>query len=332
MIYNIRHDRSRTSEILERIGNNKELSQGWGGDSAGNYILDLKKNDDFIQDTTNYHKLNTTRIPSNLTRIKEFSDGDVLVTPHIPEYGKVSLHVVKGNYPDCYRYELDDATFQNHRIHLSKSYGLDGNISAAHITLLPWKAKLPWMRLPVLKIPQYEKIFLNLIALIEKNATINLPQSQLDEFLLDLSESITATIIPKLREMETHGQGVSFENLCEYIVQQNGYRIEARNRYNAQGGDVDLICTRLRQNFSVFEQGELNLFVQIKKHEDLTEYDAVEQVIKMLNDSPQADGCVMSTGDDFTEDAKNLAEENGIVLLNGQKVGQLLIQALYSKE
>ena len=100
----------------------------------------------------------------------------------------------------------------------------------------------------------------------------------------------------------------------------------ARNQYDRQGGDVDLVCKRSRQDTSVFESGEVTLFIQIKKHEGTTNEEAVNQVIQMLE--PEAHGCVMSAADDFTPEARRLANANGIVLLDRHEICGLLMSLL----
>ena len=112
MIYNFRHDKSGTEEILIRIDRDKQISQGWGGGAGAD--LDLRNND-FVVKTFAHYGLKTTRIPSNLMRIREFKDGDMLITPHLPEYGTVSVHIVHGDFPNCYSYDVSDETHQNHR-------------------------------------------------------------------------------------------------------------------------------------------------------------------------------------------------------------------------
>ena len=125
MIYNFRHDRNITSDIADRIRSEKEISQGWGG--CGDVDLNLR-DENFINKTFKYHKCRTTRTPSNLTYMRDFKDGDLLVMPRLPTYGTVSIHIVDGDYPDCYRYDTTDQTSQNHRIKVGESFGLDGGV------------------------------------------------------------------------------------------------------------------------------------------------------------------------------------------------------------
>lgn len=68
--------------------------------------------------------------------------------------------------------------------------------------------------------------------------------------------------------------------------------------------------------------------MQVKKHTGMTDMQAVKQVLIYMAKYPEADGCVMSLADDFTPDAKQLADQQGIVLLNGEKICELLLKTL----
>ena len=325
MTYNFRHDRSRTNDITARIDNDKQISQGWGGGDRAD--LDLRK-DDFIAKTVAYYTLSTTRIPSNLTRMRQFQDGDLLVTPHLPEYGRVSVHIVDGDFPSCYYYDPSDDTHQSHRIGLKDSFGLAGEISIDHVTLLPWRAKLQWLRFPVLAIPDFNEAFSDIIKRMASDPSRSFGPSKLNEFLTGVFEKVKKVMTEELRNMPPSGGAISFEGLCEKLLQENGYKVVQRNQYDRQGGDVDLVCSRSRRDTSVFEGGDVTLFVQIKKHKEKTGPEAVNQVLKMISEDQHADGCVMSMADGFTEDAEQLAKDHGIVLLDRHKICGLLVPQL----
>ena len=323
MIYNIRHDRNLTGAIVNRIQEENQLSQGWGG--GGEVNLDLRQ-DGFIENTKDYHELATNRIPSNLTRMRTFQDGDVLVTPHLPECGQVSIHFVNGNFPDCYSYVPDDNSHQNHRISLQNSVGLDREISINNLMLLPWYTQLRALRLPVLPISEFAGIFLNIVHAMNADSAKEYPTSKLDEFFTDLKHNVVSTVATRLREIPPAGRNiVSFESVCERLLLSAGYETVGGNLYDGQGGDVDLICRRSRRDMSIFEGGDVTLYVQVKRHVGQTPEKAVQQVINMIQANPQADGCVMSLADDYTTEAKILAEGNGIVLLNKDEICSLIL-------
>lgn len=334
MIYNIRHDRTQTHDIARRAAEEQLLSQGWGGGRDGNLDLRDLRHDDFVERVMNHYKkhMRSTRIPTNLTRMALFKDGDLLVTPHLPEKDKVSLHIVDGDFPECYDYDYDydteDDTHQNHRIRLKQSVGLDGRISIRNERLHSWHAKLRSLQLPVLPIPDCEEIFRTIFDEMVDDPSREVTPSELDDFIDALAQGTEEFLTTKLRSMAPAGGSISFEKMCERLLEATGYEIEGRNQFDRKGGDVDLRCRRARGDTSPFEGGDVTLFVQIKKHKGATDEVAVRQVLKMMEAEPHADGCVMSVADDYTDSAKKLADGNAIVLLDKSAICSQLLSLL----
>lgn len=330
MIYNFRHDKDHTDSITARIVHDRQLSQGWGG-GQNEANLDINQ-PNFIDECVRFHELRTTHIASNLCRIRDFRDGDVLVTPHIPEYGKLSIHEIEGDFPECYTYVHSDEIYQNHRINLRNSIGLQPNqeINVYNVNLAEYCAALKFLRLPVLPIPQFESIFNEIYSEFSNNQQQDYGASKLDEFLRKLSGETVDYVIEKLRSIAPSGGGISFENLCERLLQSQGYKIVGRHIYNRKGGDVDIHCVRTRSDFSIFESGNVDLYVQIKKHGGETDEQSVQQVLDMIVEqkSDSINGCVMSAADEFSRSARKLAEDNGIVLLTKREICSLLLPLL----
>ena len=325
MIYNFRHDRSQAELILHRLRNHRELSQGWGGGRGANLDLHEPK---FIERTmAHYDGMETTRIPSNLTYLREFHDEDVLVAPHLPAYGTVSLHVVDGDFPHCYRYDNDDESHLNHRIRIRRSFGLDGEVSIYNERLLPWRDKLRAMRYPVLPKPEFADLFSTIIDEMAVTVSARFPMSNLEDSIKSHSNGLKEITVSWLRALPPMGHS-GFEAVCERILKSQGYDVVSRNQYNKKGGDADLVCRRSRSDTSIFESGDVTLLVQIKRHTGSTNEEAVHQVIDMLKDYPQAIGCVMSTGNTYTDEASRIAESNGIVLLNKDSISSLFLKLL----
>jgi Holliday junction resolvase-like predicted endonuclease len=329
MIYNFRCDQDHRAEIIRRIKDEKQISQGWGG---GDTDLDLHRESfDFVPACLQRYKpeMKTARVPTNLLRMRTFKDGDILVTPHLPEYGQVIITVLEGDYPDCYEYSQNDGHHQNHRFRLKHSYGLQGNISVGSILLMGWSSKLPALQLPVLQIPDHQDAFEQIIRELTANPDRDFPKAVLKQKLNLWLSNALKNMKSDLRKDNT---GRSFEGVCETLLINAGYKILDRNRYDRLGGDVDLICTRSRTALSPFETGQVNLFVQVKKYTGETDAHGIEQLLKMIENDRTADGCVMSLGDGFTADAQKLAEENAILLMDGSTICKLLLQMMISDE
>ncbi|TVQ30174.1 MAG: restriction endonuclease [Phycisphaeraceae bacterium] len=327
MIYNFRIDRSEAEAIASRIRNDGILSQGWGGGSPGD--LDLRR-DDFVQKCAQRYDLTSERVPNNLARIRELKRGDVLVTPHMPEYGKVAMHVVADDFPDCYEHLTNDDTHQNHRLRISKSFGMGGNVSIRCLALTTWYSKIQWLRYPVLPIPQYETGFRGVMDKLSDEPTYNYSESSIVDYLEKLRGELAAKIRDDLKGIRPSATGISFESICVRLLESAGYSIVRRNCYDSEGGDADFVCTRSRAEVSPFELGESLLCVQVKKHEGTTGKHAVEQVIGIMKSNPGADGCVMALADSFDGDAIAIAEKNGICLITGDLVCGLLMAELVS--
>lgn len=325
MIYNFRFDRSQTEEIIWRLKERKLLAQGWGGGSkelpidSENFIVKCKKR----------YELATTRIPSNLTRIRDFMDGDILVTPHLPEHDKVSLHIVDGDYPVCYEYIKNDECHLNHSIKIKKSYGLAGNINIYYVDLANWYGKLQWIRLPIIPIPQFSNGFDRIIESLQKDNNIEFAKSELDDYFIAIQSKVKKLVIDNLMGINPSRGVISFEAICRKIISDGGYEFKGRNIYDGKGGDIDLWFKRQKSDLSPFETGESDLFVQVKKHEGVTDEKAVQQLLQIMSSGDFADNpdaCVISLCDDFSEQAVKLAEKNGVLLINSDIFSRLFVE------
>jgi|GEM_PF-1623346 len=330
MIYNFRIDRSGREEILRRLKEEKLLSQGWGGGEDGGLPVDQ---DDYVSKCASFYKLASTRIPTNLLRMRGLKDKDVLATPHLPQDGRTSIHLVDGDFPQCYDYLQNDPAHLNHRIRIKKSYGLDGNISIYNVHLVPWYGKLQWLRLPILPIGQFEASFGSIIRELEESPDARFEPSELGEYLDSESKAVIAHLKSRLGKISPSSGRVSFETICEHILKSAGYEIVEKHVFDRKGGDVDLRCVRSRSDLSPFEAGEVKLVVQVKKHKGTTDHQAVEQLLKMMEkEEREPDGCVLSLADGFTDKAQKLAENNGIVLMAGDDICKELLRIMFGGE
>ena len=129
----------------------------------------------------------------------------MMVVPHLPEYGTVSVHVVDGDFPSCYSYDVSDDTHQNHRIALKDSFGLKGEISIYNEKLLGWYGKLRSLQLPVLPIPEFGEIFLDLVTAMRAEESRRYDPSGLDDFPKGVSDRVQVLVTAELRDMPSSG-------------------------------------------------------------------------------------------------------------------------------
>ena len=266
MIYNYRFDRDLLPDILQRLRSQGVLSQGWGGGVEQN--LDIR-NKEFVAQCAWYDELASTRIPTNLTRMRDLKRGDLLVVPHLPEQGKVSIHVVADDFPACYEYVSGDKTHQNHRIKIERSYGLDGNVSIHNLGLAHWCGKLPWFRLPIFPIPQFEAEFQYVIGQLEKTPGRSLEASKLSDYIEHLRQGVMEHLRLDLQQIRASIAEISFEAICEQLLHSAGYRVTARNQDHSAGGDVDLrLCARTLRHLAFRDRPDTSFRSSEEAHRD----------------------------------------------------------------
>jgi hypothetical protein len=323
-IVNFRVDTNSLKEVVKRLEDNK-ISMGWGG---GNINLDLRNNVDFRKAYKNI----TNRRINSIMKIKNFKDGDIIVVPKIPKNGKFIIGFVDGDFPNCYEYIENDQTHLNHCIKLKKVYGLKSELDIHNVKVHEWYAKLGYMRLPIYPLYKYNKMFNELINEIENDKVSLLSSSNLGDFVEKIRTEIHDKIRAELEKMSPNNSDISFENVCRKIIESFGYRCIGNN-HHANGGDADLIFTiedvESDSLNNPFIMKEKKLYVQVKRHHGNSGKKAVEQIVKIIKEDKveSVQGCAITLGV-FNEDAEIFAEENEIILINGNELIDLFIERL----
>ena len=122
-----------------------------------------------------------------------------------------------------------------------------------------------------------------------------------------------------------------FEKLLESYFKRigaNDVTIPPKNQ-RGKDGDADIIAS--------FDRIKVTIYIQAKFHkpDTLTNELAVEQIVAYKDWKAREEGqsgehrlCwVVSTCDDFTEECKQLARANGVVLINGIEFAEMLLDA-----
>lgn len=117
-----------------------------------------------------------------------------------------------------------------------------------------------------------------------------------------------------------------FERLIGLYFKQCGAdNIERPSKIDNPNGDCDIQAS--------FDLIRTIIHVQAKFHTDYTDQWAIEQINNFLEykssneDGYSHIGWVISSCDDFSDDAKNLAIDNNILLINGKTFSEMLIKA-----
>lgn len=323
-VYNFRIDRNNREELLKRLKNNI-LSMGWGGGSTN---LSMFESSNLFKKYKNTYPTMTSRKFNSIMKIRNFKDNDIIVIPHLPKNGKFIIAIVDGNFPECYSYNDNDVTQLNHCIKAKKIYGLDNNLDIHNIKVHNWYAKLNWMRLPVYPLFRYKEIFVELIDSLENDTTSVLGYSQLGEYIENIKSEVRKSIQEDLNKISPSNSNISFENICKEIIISYGYKF-IRNNHHRNGGDADLIFTTQDDANDPFVLKSDTLYVQIKKHHGKSGKEAVNQLIKIMNEDQikSAQGCAITLGK-FTEEAEELADEHDIILINGDELVNLFVDSL----
>jgi len=327
MIYNFRIDRDNRELLMGRIKENRQICQGWGGGTEIN--LDVR-NENFVMETKNFHELKSTRIPTNLTYIRNFKNDDLLIVPHLPENGLFMIFVVNGSFPDCYHYQKNDDSYLNHRISFKKSYGLNGNLDIHNVAVYEWYSQLPWMRLPVFDNSRYQYAFNEIMAVLDDDPDASFAASLFREFLENVKEDVIKNLLAKLGTMSPSKGEISFERLCEDLFIKFGYKVIDRNIFDGKGSDTDLLLNyqSTENDTNPFINEDKRVHVQIKRHSGTTDAEAVNQILAEIEKEPLKEGIVITLAEDFTAKAKELAEDNGILLINGKRLCEILLAKL----
>lgn len=129
-------------------------------------------------------------------------------------------------------------------------------------------------------------------------------------------------------------QPYQLEKIIEELFVKNGYTKLANNRYDRLGGDIDLVFDSFVSNtfmadiFS-FSQNthmpEIRIQAKNKRDIDAGDIEGVEQLIKMEGHESSIN-ILINTTEEFSDGAKNLAAEKGVILINGTDFASLLVK------
>ena len=125
------------------------------------------------------------------------------------------------------------------------------------------------------------------------------------------------------------------EDIGELFI-KNGYTLTDNNWYDGEGGDVDLVFECFNRNtlmYNIYEICDVkmpHIYVQAKKKtgKDAGDLVGVDQLVKMEERIPEKNAVLMviNLTDEFSDAAKEKADENGIILIKGLTFASLLVR------
>ena len=315
------------------------LRQGWGTfgmaiNQPENMFIDAWKSewDTQLSDETMKSRYN------NLKIMTEIQKGDIIVIPKISlNSDEVCRQFVISRCTETYRFEvLKSMEDFGHIIQveniLSCRYDMDeasGEIAA----------KFRAYQSPLNRVGN--SVFQNAVTKLIKKHETN-PKSfeeedrneiyKVSSSVVDARTEYLSSIVSVLQNWDNK----KFEYIIQELFEMNGYKKVVNNWYDGKGGDVDIIFKSFKDDslmdhiFMLSENvEEPEIFVQAKKKVgiDLNDINAVNQLVSMLS---KVDNhpilIVINLTEEFTKDAKEAAEQNGVILINGIQFASLLVR------
>lgn len=143
-------------------------------------------------------------------------------------------------------------------------------------------------------------------------------------FKNQLNENLKQRVATFLTSKSAYLDDRKFEKLIKDLMLALGATtsvIPAKSRYKNSIADIDILAN--------FVHLGLQIYVQVKKHKESSDEYAVQQIIEAIKiDNPDNSrpifGWVVSSGT-FTESAQNLADQNGIRVINGEDLAEMII-------
>lgn len=123
------------------------------------------------------------------------------------------------------------------------------------------------------------------------------------------------------------------EHIIEDLFARNGYEKIGNNHYNRTGGDIDLIFSAYPADTlmgSVTSIGgdiplpEIRVQAKNKRGQDRNDIKGVNQLLEMPG-KENAINILINTAPDFSDDARQAAEKN-VILINGRQFASLLLK------
>ena len=157
-----------------------------------------------------------------------------------------------------------------------------------------------------------------------ETAMANSVKGKLPNFKHQLNESLKTEVVNLLGSKEAYLDDVKFEKLVSKLMIALGAttaEIPSKTRYPNSIADVDVLANFIHLG--------LQIYVQVKKHSHKSDKYAIEQIVEALKiDNPDYSkpiyGWAVTSGQ-FDEEAETLANKNGIRIINGDELAEMIV-------
>lgn len=156
---------------------------------------------------------------------------------------------------------------------------------------------------------------------LKNEVTEALQRNEPIDFADTVLEKAAPTIADALR-MAINDRGL--EDLVAKLIKASGARAQPGLRHDQRQGDTDVTAI---YDLKVGNQPTLiNVCYQIKHHEDTTNEDGIRQIIDRMKVDTSIDrGCFVTTAEQVTQEAQQLADENEILIVRQQELVEWIL-------
>ena len=138
-------------------------------------------------------------------------------------------------------------------------------------------------------------------------------------------ELVNSTLSAAQQTINDYVQHYQYENLVEkylWAIGASDVIKPATNECSTEEGDADRVA--------YFEELKVAVMVQVKKHNQITNGWAVDQIIAYKenhsNEEYSVQLWVISNANEFSEDAKQKAREANVRLINGEDFARMILE------
>ena len=316
--------------LFDLPGNVHFLSIGWSDFSKDSYAKEIQKNGRVaMSQICQYEWKVLPRNRFNLSRfVHEMKPGDIVVVPLGKSFTVCEI--------------LDDVIYTNENLpdelqSAFSSYGLTYNGQYLYDKQSLYVDLGYYRKVKIIEsgIPRDGYAKQNLYSAMKNrctNAQLYCP-IEVDDAIesyrrkkpIDLKTIITDRLSSDLLSIIRENlQDAKFEILVEWYLQRIGAKTQrpAKNSCPTEDGDADIIAS--------FENLNVSILVQVKKHAGQTDEWAVHQICNYSSTHSEDDSIsqlwVVSSCDSYSEKAEELAAEKNVRLIDGKEFAALLLE------
>lgn len=315
---------------------NRRLHQGWGapGMTLNGTLEEFKAA--WIKQWPN-DRNNTEYIARkyiNLRMMLEIQTGDIILIPKVSDKDK--------NKRDCFTLLKCNGQYEFSTIYDDYGHVIPVETMASfsynqNDTTRIVSAKMKAYRKAVNRV--YNEVFINAIDVLLSACAKDIDYCNKSD-LTSIEALITPTseqrkvYLQAIVDRINHWQPQQLESIIEELFEKNGYEKIGGNRFDKQGGDIDLLFNCFSSNTLMgdiitmsHESFSPDIRVQAKKKKGKDSFD-IEGVLQLQKSEgyQKAINILINLTSDFSEEARQLAERFGVVLINGIEFADLLVR------